>query len=165
MHLCRQVVERIPEGPVRVDDPKLALPAVVETQTEMESLIFHFKQIFEGVRPPAGEAYFPTEGGTGSWASTSSPTARGKPTAVTAAALLRFDAGFSRWWRGMIADIIATLRHDQHDRGRTTADGPLFSPESLEQIAAWQGASPIRALLLMPALWLATRSSATSPTR
>ena len=44
-------------GPVIVDDHHVALPPKDEVYTEMESLIWHFKLIMEGIKVPAGEKY------------------------------------------------------------------------------------------------------------
>ncbi len=55
--LILQCIEKMPEGPVTVDDPKISPPKRSEAKHDMESLINHFKLFTEGYRVPAGEAY------------------------------------------------------------------------------------------------------------
>ncbi len=52
-------------GPIIVDDHNVALPPKEKVYTEMESLIWHFKLIMEGMKVPAGETYGFTEGANG----------------------------------------------------------------------------------------------------
>ena len=61
VRILQQAVERLPDGPVNVDDPRLILPPKHKAQSEMESMIHHFKLVMEGPRPPVGEAYVPVE--------------------------------------------------------------------------------------------------------
>jgi NADH-quinone oxidoreductase subunit D len=44
-----------------VDDPRVILPPKSRAMSDMESMIHHFKQVMEGVRPPVGEAYMGIE--------------------------------------------------------------------------------------------------------
>ncbi len=61
LKIVDQAVENIPPGPYCIEDPKVTLPEKKDVYTKMESMIHHFKLIMHGVRPPAGEYYFPTE--------------------------------------------------------------------------------------------------------
>ena len=61
VRILQQAVERLPEGPVNVDDPRLILPPKHKAQSEMERMIHHFKLVMEGPRPPVGEVYVPVE--------------------------------------------------------------------------------------------------------
>jgi NADH-quinone oxidoreductase subunit D len=63
--ILRQCLKQIPDGPVMVDDPRVALPAKQATYNTIESMIRHFKHIFDGIKVPAGEAYAFVEGGNG----------------------------------------------------------------------------------------------------
>jgi NADH-quinone oxidoreductase subunit D len=63
--ILEQALDRLPEGPLNVDDPRVILPPKSATMTDMEAMIFHFKQVMEGVKAPVGEAYFPIENGKG----------------------------------------------------------------------------------------------------
>ena len=61
VRILQQAVDRLPEGPVNVDDARVILPPKSKATSEMESMIHHFKQVMEGPRPPAGEAYVAVE--------------------------------------------------------------------------------------------------------
>lgn len=61
VRILEQAVQRLPDGPVNVDDPRLILPPKSKATSEMESMIHHFKVVMEGPRPPVGEVYVPVE--------------------------------------------------------------------------------------------------------
>ena len=61
VRILEQAAERLPDGPVNVDDPRLILPPKSKATSEMESMIHHFKQGMEGPRPPIGETYVAVE--------------------------------------------------------------------------------------------------------
>jgi NADH-quinone oxidoreductase subunit D len=61
VRILRQALDRLPEGPVNVDDPRVILPPKRKATSEMESMIHHFKVVMEGPRPPVGEAYVAVE--------------------------------------------------------------------------------------------------------
>jgi len=66
LKILQQAIDRgLPEGPVIVDNPYVALPPKSKVYNEMESLIYHFKLIMHGIQPPVGETYFQVEGGNG----------------------------------------------------------------------------------------------------
>jgi NADH-quinone oxidoreductase subunit C/D len=66
LRILRQALKRgLPDGPVIVDDPYIALPPKEKVYNEMESLIYHFKLIMHGIQPPVGSTYFQVEGGNG----------------------------------------------------------------------------------------------------
>jgi len=65
VHMIRQLVERLPPGPISVDDRRCTLPDKHLVYTEIESLISHFKLISEGPQVPAGEIYSAHEGANG----------------------------------------------------------------------------------------------------
>ncbi len=68
MKICRQVLEKLPGGPVNVDaDSKYILPPRDEMFNSIEGLIHHFMITMEnqGFTPPVGEAYVPTESPNG----------------------------------------------------------------------------------------------------
>jgi NADH:ubiquinone oxidoreductase subunit D len=65
LRIVAQALERMPNGPVIVADHNVALPAKERVYTEMESLIWHFKLVMEGMRVPPGEVYGYTEGANG----------------------------------------------------------------------------------------------------
>jgi len=72
-----QAVDKMPSGPVMVEDPKIAWPAQLQLGADglgnapeyirkimgesMEALIHHFKLVTEGFKVPVGEVYVPIE--------------------------------------------------------------------------------------------------------
>ncbi len=66
LKIVRQLVEQgIPDGPYAVDDYHVMLPPKDMVYNQMESMIYHFKLIFEGMRVPPGERYGYLEGANG----------------------------------------------------------------------------------------------------
>jgi NADH-quinone oxidoreductase subunit D len=65
VRILEQALDRLPDGPINVDDPRIILPPKTAAMSDMEAMIFHFKQVMEGVRAPVGEAYFGIENGKG----------------------------------------------------------------------------------------------------
>ncbi|RJQ77266.1 NADH-quinone oxidoreductase subunit D [Pseudonocardiaceae bacterium YIM PH 21723] len=77
LRLIRQIVEALEDGPVMVEDAKIAWPAKLSIGSDglgnsldhvkkimgqsMESLIHHFKLVTEGFDVPAGQVYVPIE--------------------------------------------------------------------------------------------------------
>jgi NADH-quinone oxidoreductase subunit D len=61
VRILQQAAERLPRGPINVDDARVILPPKSKATSEMESMIHHFKQVMEGPRPSAGESYVAVE--------------------------------------------------------------------------------------------------------
>lgn len=57
VHIIKQCLEKMPEGPVKVDDYKVTTPPRAVMKTSMEALIHHFKLYTEGYHVPKGETY------------------------------------------------------------------------------------------------------------
>lgn len=57
LKIVHQAMEGLPEGPVRAKAPHFVLPEREEMKTSIEALIYHFKIVTEGFRPPVGEVY------------------------------------------------------------------------------------------------------------
>jgi NADH-quinone oxidoreductase subunit D len=55
--IVKQALEGMPEGPVKMDAPKVVLPDREKMKTQMEALIYHFKIVTEGFSVPPGEVY------------------------------------------------------------------------------------------------------------
>ncbi len=55
--ILRQAAKNLPEGPISSDVPGVVLPEREKVLTKMEELIYHFKIIGDGFRPPVGEIY------------------------------------------------------------------------------------------------------------
>jgi NADH-quinone oxidoreductase subunit D len=59
--ICRQILEAMPSGDYRVQDPKVTPPPRGRIDESMEALIHHFKMFTEGFSVPAGEVYSAVE--------------------------------------------------------------------------------------------------------
>jgi NADH:ubiquinone oxidoreductase subunit D len=55
------MIDRVPDGPINVDDKRVTLPPKQKVHTSMEALINHFKLVIDGVQPPPGRIYDATE--------------------------------------------------------------------------------------------------------
>jgi NADH-quinone oxidoreductase subunit D len=55
--IAQQALDRMPEGRIVADAPKIILPDREQMKTQMESLIHHFKIVTEGFAVPAGQVY------------------------------------------------------------------------------------------------------------
>jgi NADH-quinone oxidoreductase subunit D len=56
-----QALDKMPSGPIHVDDPKNILPPKTDVMTKMEELIHQFIITTQGIDAPAGEVYFGAE--------------------------------------------------------------------------------------------------------
>jgi NADH-quinone oxidoreductase subunit D len=63
--ILRQALDRLPGGPINVDDRKMLPPPREELETSMEAVIHHFKLFTEGYSPPPGDVYVAVESGRG----------------------------------------------------------------------------------------------------
>jgi NADH-quinone oxidoreductase subunit D len=54
-------LSRLKGAPINVSDPRVTLPPKSRAMSDMEAMIFHFKQVMEGIKPPAGEVYLGIE--------------------------------------------------------------------------------------------------------
>jgi NADH-quinone oxidoreductase subunit D len=59
--IMKQAIEKMPKGPVMVDDHKITPPKRADMKNSMEALIHHFKLYTEGYHVPAGETYTAVE--------------------------------------------------------------------------------------------------------
>jgi NADH-quinone oxidoreductase subunit D len=63
--IIEQAMNRLPDGPVNIDDRKILPPPREELETSMEAVIHHFKLFTEGYTVPAGDVYQAVESGRG----------------------------------------------------------------------------------------------------
>jgi NADH-quinone oxidoreductase subunit D len=61
VRIIEQALDTLQPGPVDVDDPRVTLPPKSRAMSDMEAMIYHFKQVMEGIKPPAGEVYLGVE--------------------------------------------------------------------------------------------------------
>ena len=57
VEIAKQALDRLPDGPVTVDNPKIVPPPKKRVRQSMEALIHHFLLFSQGFSPPVGEAY------------------------------------------------------------------------------------------------------------
>ena len=109
--IIEQAVHALPQGPVMVDDRKVALPPRHELATSMEALIHHFKLVTEGFRVPPGEVYFPVEGPRGEYGCFVRSDGSSKPARVHMRdpSFVNLQATNAMVKDSYIADLIATL--------------------------------------------------------
>lgn len=65
VRIIQQALDRLPDGPIDVDDPRVVLPRKSDTMSDMESMIHHFKLVMEGIKAPPGESWFSVEASKG----------------------------------------------------------------------------------------------------
>jgi NADH-quinone oxidoreductase subunit D len=63
--IMQQALDRMPGGPINIDDPRVILPRKTDVMNDMESMIHHFKLVQHGVRAPAGECWLGIESSKG----------------------------------------------------------------------------------------------------
>ena len=65
VHMIRQLIDLLPDGPINVDDRRCVFPKKHLVYNEIESLINHFKLVMEGPVVPAGDIYVAHEAPNG----------------------------------------------------------------------------------------------------
>jgi NADH-quinone oxidoreductase subunit D len=111
MRIVEQAVAQLPEGPIRIDDPRYVLPPKHEVYGSIEGLMNHFKLVIEGQKVPAGEVYVATEGGNGELGFYLVSDGSGRPYRVRVRPPCFYGMGaLADMLRGaMIPDIITTF--------------------------------------------------------
>ncbi len=61
VRIVEQALDRLEDGPIMADIPRIAPPPKVDVGTKIEALIHHFHLVLEGFDTPKGEIYFPSE--------------------------------------------------------------------------------------------------------
>jgi NADH-quinone oxidoreductase subunit D len=111
MHIVEQALVKLPAGPINLDMPGLRWQSKDDTYNRIESLIFHFKTITEGIKPPAGEIYSAVEGANGELGFYLVSDGSGKPVKCRVRPpSFPMTAAMPRMMRGrLIADIVPTF--------------------------------------------------------
>ena len=65
LRILEQAIDRLPDGAMNVDDPRVILPGKTDLMADMESMIHHFKVVMEGVKAPVGESWYGVESSKG----------------------------------------------------------------------------------------------------
>ena len=111
LKIARQALEGMPEGPFRAHVPGVVLPPKEDVLSKMESLIFHFKIITQGFKPPKGAVYQAIEAPKGELGYYISSDGTNKPhrmrvrppSFINLSALPKLVEG------GLVADVIACI--------------------------------------------------------
>ncbi|MEW6665870.1 MAG: NADH dehydrogenase (quinone) subunit D [Thermodesulfobacteriota bacterium] len=65
MRIVEQALEQLPPGPINIDMPQYRWQSKEDIYNRIDSLIYHFKTVIEGIKPPPGEVYQAVEGANG----------------------------------------------------------------------------------------------------
>ncbi|MFQ5840942.1 MAG: NADH dehydrogenase (quinone) subunit D [Thermodesulfobacteriota bacterium] len=109
--IVEQVVDSLPDGPIKADAPGVILPDKEDVETRMDALIRHFKIGSEGFKTPEGEVFQSVEASKGELSYYIVSDGGNKPfrfrvrapSFATLSALPKMVEG------GMVADVIATI--------------------------------------------------------
>lgn len=111
LKLIRQAIAQLPEGPVMIDDWRIALPPKEAVYGSIEGVIAHFKLVMEGIPVPVGENYSATESPNGELGWYLKSDGSGRPYKVHVRAPgFQILSGLGRMCEGrMLADLIPTF--------------------------------------------------------
>ena len=111
IRIIHQCFDKMPAGPVEVNNPKVVLPPKQQTYNTIEGMINHFKLIVDGIEVPPGEVYGYTEGGNGElgFYLVSDGTGRPVKCRVRPPGFMQMTAMGKLIENHMIADIIPTF--------------------------------------------------------
>jgi NADH-quinone oxidoreductase subunit D len=106
-----QALDRLPDGPVNVDDRKMLPPPREELETSMEAVIHHFKLFTEGYSVPPGDVYVAVESGRGENGCYVSSDGTHKPRRVKfrSASFVNLQALERMALNHMVADLVAII--------------------------------------------------------
>jgi len=111
VNICRQALDRLPDGPVHTSDRKVMPPPKEELAKSMEAVIHHFKLWTEGIRPPPGEAYVGVESPRGELGFYIVSDGSGRPIRVheRAPSFANLQALPRIMEGGVVADVVACI--------------------------------------------------------
>ncbi len=111
LKIIKQCLEKMPSGPVRVNDRKVLAPPRSEMKSSMEALIHHFKLYTEGYKVPAGETYVGTEAPKGEFGVFLVSDGTNKPyrCRIRAPGFMHLEAMDAMLRGHMLADVPAVL--------------------------------------------------------
>jgi NADH-quinone oxidoreductase subunit D len=109
--ILRQALDRLPEGPINVDERKMLPPPREELETSMEAVIHHFKLFTEGYSPPPGDVYVAVEGPRGEHGVYAVSDGTHKPRRVKfrSSSFVNIQTVEHMALGGMLADMIAVI--------------------------------------------------------
>jgi NADH:ubiquinone oxidoreductase subunit D len=108
--IIEQALQKLPSGPVNVDDARVILPPKEKVYGSIEGVMNQFKLVYEGIQVPAGRAYGFGEGGNGELGFYCISDGTGRPHRVKVRPpCFPIFGGFAEMVQGgMISDAIAT---------------------------------------------------------
>lgn len=111
MRIIEQALDQMPDGPVNLDMPNVRWQSKEDIYNRIDSLIFHFKTVIDGIKPPAGEIYQAVEGGNGELGFYLVSDGSGKPYKCRVRPpCFALTAAMPRLMKGrLIADIVPTF--------------------------------------------------------
>jgi len=111
MRMLEQLLPNIPEGPLMVEDPHIAVVPKTETYSHIEGIIHHFKLQTDGHQVPKGDHYFAVEAPNGELGFYLVSDGTGLPYRLRARpACLFMTAGLPYMLKGqMLPDIVPTF--------------------------------------------------------
>jgi NADH-quinone oxidoreductase subunit D len=111
MRIVEQALDQLPAGPINLDMPYYRWQSKDDIYNRIDSLIFHFKTVIEGIKPPPGEIYFAVEGGNGELGFYLVSDGSGKPYKCRVRPpCFPLTAAMPRMMKGrLIADIVPTF--------------------------------------------------------
>ncbi len=65
VRIIQQALDRLPGGPINVQDPAVILPDKSEAMSSIDAMISHFKLVMEGLQVPAGDVWYSIEASKG----------------------------------------------------------------------------------------------------
>jgi NADH-quinone oxidoreductase subunit D len=65
LRILEQALDRVPDGPINIDDPRVILPPKSQVMGSIDGMIAHFKLVMEGLKVPAGEVWSSIESSKG----------------------------------------------------------------------------------------------------
>jgi len=106
-----QALDRLPDGPVSVDDRKVVLPPRRELVRSMEAVIHQFKLVSEGLHPPRGEVYSAVESPRGEkgYYIVSDGSNRPARVHIRTPSLCNLQALPVMIYRGYMADVVVAI--------------------------------------------------------
>jgi NADH-quinone oxidoreductase subunit D len=109
--IVEQVIENLPEGPIKADAPGIVLPDKEDVETRMDALIRQFKIGAEGFKTPEGEVFQSVEASKGELSYYLVSDGGNKPfrLRVRAPSFANLSALPKMVEGAMIADVIATI--------------------------------------------------------
>lgn len=109
--IIEQALQRLPDGPINVDDARVVLPPKEKVYGSIEGVMNQFKLVSEGIQVPAGTAYGFGEGANGELGFYCVSDGSGRPhrMKVRPPCFPIFGAFPQLAQGGMISDAIATL--------------------------------------------------------